>query len=127
MINELFNLVAPMAIYHRADVLFEPQAKRAYHKLKKITEAKWKSVDCIPPNIQLELNDLCDWAWGTYNILFEKIVKEYNSNYTFFIDIYGAKGVRCEDGSVVFSGDDPGSYPWYETAELIIGRLKMKM
>ena len=125
LVRQLFDLVAPIAIYHRADLLFLRKATRAWAKIKKDVDLQrdWRSVDCDPPDITKSVDDLNDWAKETYDILFLAIVLEVHPCWDTFHDRYGAKGIKDDHGRVVFSGDSGWEYPWYETAELLIDRM----
>lgn len=110
-IKQEFDLIASIAIYHFADILFKPQARKALRKAQK--------AGLLPKG---KLNEIAVEVCDRYNQLFSAIVKEANPTWVTVIDRYGAKGFRNEEG-IVFTGDDSGFYPWYETAELILERI----
>jgi len=110
-IKQEFDLIAPIAIYHFADILFKPQAKKALRKAQK--------EGILPKG---KLDEMAAEVSDRYNQLFQKIVLDAKPNWVSIIDMYGAKGFRNEDG-IVFTGDDSGFYPWYETTELIHKRI----
>ena len=118
--EELFDLVAPIAIYHRTDVCFKNKAVIAWKKFCKIP-AEDLATHSIPLPIE-DLDDLSDWAKDTYDQLFWEIVKRH-SDCTWEFDKWGAKKVFDVDGEEIFSGDDPGCFPWYETSKLLRDRL----
>lgn len=119
---ELFDLVAPIAICHRADLLYERKALAACRKLRKLKPENYKGTDCQPP-ATFRLDDLDCWATALYDSLFWSLVESQRPNWTWEFDRYGAKAVLDEQGREVFSGDSSWCFPWYETAELVIQRL----
>lgn len=112
--NEKFNLIAPIAIYHHADLCYKQKAQRAFKKAQKLY---------VVPLEQTKLDEAD--VGSLYNELFEQVVYENRPSWSPFIDKWGAKGFK-DQGEVVFSGDDSGFYPWYETAELLIERLGLR-
>ena len=121
--ENLFDLVAPIAIYHRADLLFKPQATKAWRKIKKVPAQEWTSADCTPPDLARRLDDLECWAKDAYDKLFWAVVEEHCPAWTWEWDRWGAKAVKDGDDRLVFSGDDRWCFSWYETAELLVKRL----
>ena len=132
---QLFNLVAPIAIYHGADVCYERKAKRAIDRLRKFA--------VVEPEIQRRfgLRARCnDWEdyrkhvepenlpniLDLYKHLFREIVEGERPEWSEFVDRWGANGYKDEQGRIVFSGDACFCFPWYETAELLIGRIEMQ-
>lgn len=112
-----FNAVAPIVIYIHADLKYKKEALAGAKWLKRNIQ-KYKDSD-----IAEFMNGQSDgYLEDDYNDLFEQIVFSQR-DWTPFVDQYGAKGFRDEDGNEVFSGDDSGYYPWYMTAESILGRL----
>ena len=122
-INQLFDLVAPIAIWHRTDVLFINRARTAWTYLRRLPDDEWNQYNLTPFPQNCCVDDLNDWSWNTYNQLFAMIVQEYHPDWSLDYDTYGARCVVNENGMTVFSGDDCGSYPWYETAQLLIERI----
>ena len=122
-IESLFDLVAPIAIYHRADVCFKKQASKAWSKIKKVARQEWLQADCAAPDVSDKLDDLNDWAKDNYDVLFLAIVQSDYPDWKSFFDKYGAKGIKDGQGREVFTGDSGFEFPWYETAELLVNRL----
>lgn len=134
--ESLFDLVAPIAICGAADCAYETKALAAWEKIKEIPAAVWTQFGVTPPmDLDLDLSDTddfvrcCyDFAYDAYSTLFEALVGEHGpADLEAGIDYYGAKGFkRSGDSSKNFtlSGDSSGFYPWYETAALLIERLK---
>ena len=114
-VEQQFDIIAPIVICLQADLMFKKQAQVAMRKLKRNPElfAKAGSPD--------SLDDF--YPTGFYNDLFKDVVLSLKPNWTPFVDRWGAKGFKDETGAVVFSGDDTGFYPWYETAALIAVRV----
>lgn len=48
-----------------------------------------------------------------------------SSNWKPFIDFYGAKGFKDEAGEVVFSGDECGMYPYFNSHKALMERLAL--
>jgi len=116
--KQLFDLVAPIAIYHGADVCFKKKAIAAWEKIVKDNLAEWPFIlDCDDPDVAV-------WAKEKYDDLFETFVVQNKPKWKKFRDKYGAWGFRNENGEVVFTGDGQGEFPWYETIELLLKRLE---
>lgn len=112
--EELFDLVAPIAIYHGADVCFKVKAKKALRKLRNV------DPNALPnPLPSLELDSLNDWAIDCYNELFEAIVEEETGSDGWEYDKWGAKTYYDDERRVIFSGDSMYRHAWVETAALI--------
>jgi len=124
--NELFDLVAPIAIYGGADVEFKSKAKAAWRRIRKLDPKEWKRHGCKAPPIN-DLDVIYDWALSTYDILFETIVEEHGPpGLELTYDRAGAKGYMLpgsRSSACRMFGDDWHRFPWYETAELLIERL----
>ncbi len=123
--TDLFNLVAPIAITGKADLLFEKKARKAWKKIRTLPVETWETK---PP---LEIERICkddwgtvvDWALEEYNRLFQEIVGENNSNLILGYDYWGAKGYHLPGQSskcFELAGDASGFFPWYESAEDLI-------
>lgn len=107
-----FNIIAPIAIYHFADCEFKNKAKKALRKAKKAG---------LPyPNDLDDAEGIAD----RYNTLFKQIIEEEKPEWEPIIDRWGAKGFKNSSGRIVFAGEDSGFCPWYETAELLLERIK---
>jgi len=131
---QLFNLVAPIAIYHGADVCYERKARRAINRLMKLAavepkiqqrcgvRARWKDWEDYREHVEPEnLPNILD----LYKDLFREIVADERPEWSEFVDRWGAYGYKDEQGRIVFSGDACFCFPWYETAELLIERVEM--
>ena len=141
--NQLFDLVAPIAITGGADCDYINKAKKAWTTILTIPADVWETNNC--PSLKDFEEPLSDWdldnsddfndiymmfALPAYDALFESIVGENgDGNWESGHDYWGAKGFkRPGDTSKSFTlaGDSPGQYPWYETAELLIESIKRK-
>lgn len=107
--EELFDAVAPIAIYHLADCLFK---RRAQVGLRKLKAAAYVDSDT-------KLDDLCAWAKSRYDETLVDIVLDLRSDWTWTHDRWGAKTYYDSRKRVVFSGGENGNFPWFETAELL--------
>lgn len=113
-----FDLVAPIAIYHFADVGFKAKAQCALKRIKRSHKGLLADLDGA------SLDETGDLA-RVYRQLFEYIVDAWAPHWTKYRDQYGALGFKNSLGQVVFTGDDNNQYPWYETEKLLglrIGR-----
>lgn len=131
---QLFNLVAPIAIYHGADVCYERKARHAIEQLRNLAETEpeirrqfgagarrqnWADYrELVEPENLPNIFDL-------YKDLFRQIVEGERPEWSEFVDRWGAYGYKDEHGQIVFSGDACFCFPWYETAELLIERIEM--
>ena len=117
---ELFNIVAPIAIYHRADVMFLTKAQKAWTVAKR---TDW-GYGCEEPDTNLELDDTdtADWAEEIYGLLFMAVVWSVDPTAEVGHDYWGAKYVKVK-GIDAFAGDAHDQFPWYETAELLLNRV----
>jgi len=112
-----FDLVAPIAIYHYADVCYRRQAQAAIRKAKKLLNQDWSPyLKYTDPDGLTEIGD-------RYKNLFREIVIGQRPEWVEFVDKWGAYGFKDEQGNVVFSGDDMYRFPWYETAGSLIERI----
>lgn len=112
--EELFDAVAPIAIYHRVDLRFKQKAKVG---LRKLQAAGIRSAED-------RLDELADWAKGEYDRLFVEIVKDLAPEWSWTHDRWGARAWKDERGLPVFAGDDHDQFPWYETAALLQERVR---
>lgn len=123
--EKLFDLVAPIAIYHGTDVCFKEKACKAFRKLKRMSWGdlgKWVGYVDLSPD---ELNeDGCgSWAIGFYNNLFRNIVYSVKPNWEWAYDEQGCRYFFDENNQKWFSGDNNDCFAWYETAALIKERI----
>jgi len=121
MTDKLFDIVAPIAIYHRTDVTFEGAAKVAMRKAKKIDVGDWTAVGLSPPPARRDA--IPDWAFQCYNTLFWRIVKEMRPNWRWAFDKWGARAIYSRS-RLLFSGDDTQCFPWYAEASLLRQRIE---
>lgn len=145
VINIMFDLVAPIAICGGADCMFEKKAIAAWKKIVQTRhELPWKTNVGIDPRNAFELIEewdprdpddfqsiYYDFAKPVYDALFEEIVNQNGDDKweQRVHDYWGAKGfMRPGDSnkSLSLAGDAGGQYPWYETAELLIARIKSR-
>jgi hypothetical protein len=132
--TQLFNLVAPIAIYHGADVCYEPKARHAINRLRKLAAvepaiqqrfgrtARRKAWEEYREHVEPEnLPNVLD----LYKDLFREIVEGERPEWCEFVDRWGAYGYKDAQGQTVFSGDACFCFPWYETAELLVERIEM--
>lgn len=144
-IESLFDLVAPIAICGGADCCYEDKAVKAWKEIISRSGMIWENNGCTNPEKEFQhplaawnLRDNDDFneiynhfALPAYNILFEALVYKHGDNKWGdpTHDYYGAKGYkRPGDGErcLSLSGDSSGQFPWFETAALLIERIKSR-
>jgi hypothetical protein len=116
--QKAFDLVAPVAIYHAADVCFKEKARTALRKLKRQKVA--------PGHLKLDDAETAEWAREEYDRLFGEIVEQERPELEFGYDYWGAKGYKLPHQSskdFEISGEACGHLPYFETAELLVERL----
>lgn len=145
-IKALFDQVAPIAICGGADLAFLPKAIKAWKAIFHTSaqngfDKPWTDNDC--PGPWAEFGPLMSWdlrnnddfeqidahfARPAYAALFAAIIAEYgDGRWEFGHDHWGAKGYRRPgDTNKNFSlvGDTDGQLPWFETADLLIEKIK---
>ncbi len=144
-IDSLFDMVAPIAICGGADCCFEDKAVKAWEDLVQYSGMIWENNGCPNPEKEFQhpllawnLRDSDDFneiynrfALPAYNVLFEALVFKHGDNKWGdpTNDYWGAKGYRRPgdtDKSLSLAGDTDSRFPWYETAELLIQRIKSR-
>lgn len=118
--DKVFNLLAPIAIYHFTDVRFECKAQRALARLKREFPAVFRKL-------QMESVDDSGDVKTLYNDYFETIVTSEAPGWTWNYDPWGSRQWKTEHGQVVFSGDDYGFHPWYEDAGTLRKRVQERV
>ena len=143
-LKQLFNLVAPIFICGLADSRFQEKAEKAWPKILQISPTTdWQSFGIDSPEelfenpAEWDISDdddfntiYYDFATDAYNALFTAIVNTWgDSQWEAGYDYWGAKGFkRPGETSKTFSisGDTSGFLPSFETADLLIARIKEK-
>ena len=131
---QLFNLVAPIAIYHGTDVCYERKARRAITRMRNLANtdpetrrrfgARARRQDWEEYRKHVEPDNLPN-ILDLYKDLFRVVVEGERPEWSEFVDRWGAYGYKDEHGEIGFSGDACSCFPWYETAELLIERVEM--
>jgi len=118
----VFDLIAPIAIYHGADLRFEAKARAAIRELQQ----RWPSAPAANWQDYLEYAEPDDLPniLDKYKDAFREIVFDHAPGWTEFVDRWGAYGFKDERGQVVFSGDSSFQFPWYETEALLVERIQ---
>jgi hypothetical protein len=131
-LDELFNLAAPIAIMHGADLMFEPQAIKAIKKLIALQKDPEVATNFGYANSDddwegyIEYEEPSDGLHDiqqTYIDLFRRIVERERPDWETFFDRWGARAYRDSKGKLVFAGDSSFRYPWFETAALLVKRI----
>lgn len=126
--ENLFDLVAPIYIYHFADVMYEKKAKKAFREIMKKKDAT-VIQECFGDLV--ESLDIADFSeenseifYKIYTSLFESLVQEAMPTFKPFYDLYGAKCFRDDTtGRHYLNGDAYNQYPYYLEAEALYERL----
>lgn len=121
LLDKMFDLVAPITIYHRADILFKEKAQKARQSIKR-GKSLYNGMTGLPDDNKLD--NLDEWAKENYDLLFEEIVADTTEGWKWDYDGYGSKRFKDEHGTIVFSGDGPYEFPLYETAKLLRERIQ---
>jgi hypothetical protein len=114
----LFDNVAPIAIYHFADISYKAEAMNAFKKLQRYD-------DLLPSFIvdAKSIDDIDTYALkNMYNCLFAYEVEKRVENCTFSYDEYNSFYYLI-DNEKLFEGDDTLAFAWYENANAIKDRL----
>lgn len=114
-VHQKFNIVAPIVIYHKADLMYKKEAKKAFKLLKQDEEL------FALMGRPAKLDEI--YEFEPYNTLFRQIVTEVKPDWREFRDQYGARGYRDGDNVCIFTGDASNFFPWYVFAEGLIKRL----
>lgn len=125
-VEQLFDLVAPIHIYHHADIALAKRADRALEKLKHykndelvkeyfgqdIKTLDTPHIDMVDPEV----------FWRVYDQLFITIVQ---ADFPYFEVSYDKYGARCfqYNGVKYLTGDDAGCFPFYLDSETLQKRL----
>lgn len=112
--EELFDAVAPIAIYHHCDLRFQQKAKIGLRKLK--------AAGKLDPAAKLD--DQNCFAKECYDTLMIEIVTDLRPDWTWRFDKWGAKTWYDRSNQMVMSGDGDCDFPWFETAELLKERVE---
>ncbi|MDF2880016.1 MAG: hypothetical protein K0R54_573 [Clostridiaceae bacterium] len=126
--ERLFNLVAPIHIYHKADIMYKHKAVRAFRDLK-----QYRETDIVSKYFEDNLLTLKERGINNidyhlfcrvYNKLFEELVLESIPQLIPGYDYYGAKCFRLsENGRAYIEGDDIDCYPFYADIESFKERI----
>ncbi|PLS18851.1 hypothetical protein CVD28_00170 [Bacillus sp. M6-12] len=124
--DDLFNMIAPIHVYQKADLMYEKEAKVAFKKLKEVRENMVIADyfgDSLSTLKERSVKNVDMYAfWRVYNRLFEEIVKEEFPSFTAGYDKYGAK-CFFQEGQMLLDGDDYDCFPFYLDTNGLKGRL----
>lgn len=131
-IENLFDLVAPVYVYHKADIQYRAEAERALRELKNFTAADFEPHLGHPAAARLAEAALADTAddadpnafWEAYDLLFPDLVTR---EYPTLRPDYDSRGARCfrdVENNVRLDGDACGHYPYYLSHEALAERLR---
>jgi hypothetical protein len=139
--RRVFDAIAPVAIYHFADVEYSTKAREGMAML--IREMGSEFVDdtlfdgtgtCLDDFIDDNVIDgsvVEDIAPGSAKSLYcevfayvaEDIMSNDNRKMEFSIDSYGGFNYLL-DGDVVFGSDDANAFPWFDSSQAIKDRYE---
>lgn len=130
--EEVFDLVAPVYIYHKADLKYRREAGRGLRGLKAL-----KASDLAPHIGDGPAAELAEAArvrtpddadpgpfWRAYELLFPALVTRELPELTPDHDRYGACCFRDGAGRVHLDGDACGHYPFYLDSAALAARLE---
>ena len=125
----LFDLVAPIAIYHGADLTYEKEARAAIAELRKrVSENTLRNTQFVADDRMLDYlehshpDDLPNII-DIYNELFVEICEDVMPDGFTGRDKWGARRYLDSTGKEVFSGDKCGDFPWYADEASLRERL----
>lgn len=115
-----FNLIAPVLIYHAADLKYKPEARAA---LKQLVKAGHPIMDGLTANEVLE-SETNRFAFDTrYNALVMAIANDEIFGIESHIDQWGAFSFTIADDKCVLAGDDQGFFAFHLSAGTVRNRL----
>lgn len=124
--EDLFDLIAPIHLFHQADVCLLKDAQTAFRKLKKVRdhdlvkEYFGSEIDVL---LQRNVSNVDSIVfWKIYNRLFEEIVTKYFPAFKSTFDMYGAK-CFIVSGYTYLSGDAFDCFPFYISFNTLAERL----
>lgn len=116
--NIKFDIVAPIAIYLFADLLFKSKAQKALSKMLKTYSFDSIKDLVVSPDVKsvTDLQGNNDWK-RVYNDLFFNIASHaIGGGASKGVDKWGAFFIK-KDGEQYFVGDDSGMFAWYEDSK----------
>lgn len=113
--REEFDLIAPVAIYFFADLMYKPKARKALKKLKALAHPMTTDL-----TVDGMLEDAPDGLKSRYNALMMAVVDEVVPGVESYIDEYGAFGFKIGDNSCAFMGDAYGFFAFYADSEGVV-------
>jgi hypothetical protein len=124
-LHDWFDCVAPIVIYHLADLKYHKEAKNAFNRL--MTKKRQKLFEAY--TLSLPLCRKRDYnhpelKFDCYKHLFSEIMNRQRPDLIRFYDSYGAMAWKDADGNLFFAGDDIFWPPWYLNTKALLERLK---
>lgn len=120
-----FDVVAPILIYHDADIKFRSKAMKAFRTLKKTLPEQHFLVEGVDHVDDIWPGTLLDVYNGLLAEHVEDRFADHGVDAKFVVDSYGGFGYRVKDESL-FTGDGRSVFAYYETAALVDERLGIK-
>ncbi len=128
--RQLFNLVAPIAIFHGTDVCFKEKAVKAIQVLFESKEdlvrmtfgfkGKYEDwQDYLEHERPANLPSILE----LYGNLFHEIMEDNMDGVKKSHDRWGAVQYHDRNDQFIFAGDACSAYPWFDTWELLEERL----
>ena len=103
--KNLYNLVAPIVVYHLADLEYKKQAATASRKLKN-------------PGLMEDPGP----ALEEYNRIWEDLIEQMGLTWEF--DRWGARQIMNPQTGESFSGDEQDRFPFYLDYDMVVQRLE---
>ena len=122
-VEEEFDLIAPVAIYHHADMA-PPWKSRARQALQALRKLKHPLVaDALLKDL-LETTQGISGLQSRYNALVLTLVASHAPTAEPYIDAWGAYAFRLDGDDCVLAGDSAGWFAFYSNAESLQNRLR---
>lgn len=139
--SKVFDAVAPLAVYHLADVRYADQAKAGMVALLKtlgpdfvqdvLFDGSGQSLDDFEPADissgaiveEVPVGNLRELYNQCFAYVAEEMMADDNRKMEFVIDSYGGYNYHL-DGEVVFGSDDMNAFPWFESSAAIQERYE---
>ncbi len=120
MLDEIFDAVAPIFIYHKADLSYKREARTGLKWLKNNRDKvkEFFTDDDLQPSVD---NVSPIPFWKAYDELFVNIVGQ-ETDAKPQVDFWGCKGYRLTDSS--FFGNGSGYFPLYLDAAALRQRIR---
>jgi len=119
-----FDLIAPVAIYFLADLLYKEKARKALTQLKRLHHPLFSDNSV---NTTLEMTSTPAGLTERYNALLAQLVLQEAPSAEAYVDEWGAFSFRVPGDTTLLSGDSSGVFAFYLKADLLKQRVQFAM